>query len=194
MCRTRIKQHSSNLITHRKSTFDDVPCSLCLLMSECEDLTRSLGSLMLMLLTVGSLVSPSLEVLASRLLRSTCLLMLLLGTELLLRWLGCWSYLLDRWNKSWSSRRCRKLKHRGLGLTSSEWAEPGNVTHLPTVVARSGSSLLLLLVLTRMLKLTLLELTCRPLPLKRLLLKRCRLRSDQGCTDPPLLLAGLQPL
>lgn len=70
------------MITNRKGTFDDVACGLCILMSKCESSTHSLGSLLLMLLALVPLMTPSLKVLLSGLLRSSYLL--LMSTVLLL--------------------------------------------------------------------------------------------------------------
>ncbi|XXG73141.1 hypothetical protein AAC387_Pa07g2109 [Persea americana] len=102
MRRTGVKKYSSKLITNGKCTFDHVPCGFGFLMGEREDLPCCLGPLLLMLLSVVPLVTPTLIVLPSG---------LLLGTILLLQWLGCWGNLMDRLssNWSWGSRQCRNL-------------------------------------------------------------------------------------
>ena len=109
MSRTGVKKYSSKLITNGKYTFDHVPCGLGFLMVEREDLPCCLGPLLLTLLSVVPLVMPTLIVLPSRLLLWSA--RLLLGTILLLQWLGCWGNLTDGLssNWSWGSRRCGKL-------------------------------------------------------------------------------------
>ena len=109
MRRTGVKKYSSKLITNGKCTFDHVPCGLGVLMGEREDLPCCLGPLLLTLLSVVPLVTPTLIVPPSGLLLWSA--RLLLGTILLLRWLGCWGNLTDRLssNWSWGSRRGGKL-------------------------------------------------------------------------------------
>ena len=75
MCHTWIKQHSSRLITNGNSTFDYVPRGFGVLIGECKDLPCCLGPLLLAVLSLGSLLTPTLIVLSPRLLlRCTCLL------------------------------------------------------------------------------------------------------------------------
>ena len=60
MCHTWIKQHFSKLITNGKSTFDYVPRGFSILIGECEDLPCCLRPLLLTLLSLGSLMTPTL--------------------------------------------------------------------------------------------------------------------------------------
>ena len=82
------------LITNEKCTFDHVPCGLGVLMGEREDLPCCLGPLLLALLSLGSLMTPTLIMLSSR--------QLLRGTVLLLWWLGCWGNLMYWLSNNWS--------------------------------------------------------------------------------------------
>ena len=109
MRHTGVKKYSSKLITNGKCTFDHVPSGLGVLVCEREDLPCCLGPLLLALLSMVPLVTPTLIVPPSGLLLWSA--RLLLGTILLLRWLGCWGnltyWLSSDW--SWGSRRCKKL-------------------------------------------------------------------------------------
>ena len=91
MRRTGVKQYSSKLITNEKCTFNHIPGGLGVLMCEREDLPCYLGPLLLALLSMVPLVMPTLVVLPLWLLLWS--VHLLLGTILLLWWLGCWSNL-----------------------------------------------------------------------------------------------------
>ena len=72
-------------------------------MCEREDLPCCLGPLLLALLSMVPLVTPTLIVLPSWL--------LLWSARLLLRWLGCWGNLTEGLSSNWiwGSRRRRKL-------------------------------------------------------------------------------------
>ena len=183
MRRTGVKQYSSNLVANEKCTFDHIPCCLSVLMRDHEDLPYCLGPLLLALLSMVPLVTPTLVVLPSWLLLWSA--RLLLGTILLLRWLGCWSNLTyglsSNW--SWGSRRCGQLKHRGLLLV--EGAMPRNMPGVATIITRAMRAVLL----------SLWVLCCLARwPMSPILLLHWALLSRWSGPNPLLLVHGLDPL